>query len=125
MFHSKQWHYSLHRDFQKVHSTQRNPGDSSNSTFYSGTHPELHTPCRRQRALHPVQNPILHIEGKEIFNSSYKTFQRHSRHSSHRTFQRHSQIFQTFQSFMTFSLSRQYFMFQYLQGFRPITAFSN
>ena len=49
------------------------------------------TPSRRQRALHPVQIPILHIEGKEIFkyiHSSYKTFQifqifQHSRHSSH------------------------------------------
>ena len=40
---------------RKLHSTRRNPRDSSNSTFYSGTHPELHTPCRRQRVLHPVQ----------------------------------------------------------------------
>ena len=50
----------------------------------------------------PIQNPILHAEGKEIFeyihssyktfqrHSSHKTFQRHSRHSSHKTFQGHS-----------------------------------
>ena len=38
MIHAKQWHYSLHRDFQKLHSThstQRNPRNSSstNSTY--------------------------------------------------------------------------------------------
>ena len=103
MFHSKQWHYSLHKDFQKLHSTHstwRSPRDSSNSTFYirvpiqnSKSRTPSRTPYRRQRALHPVQNPILHTEGKEIFeyiHSSYKTFQRHSRHSSHKTFQGHS-----------------------------------
>ena len=64
MFHAKQWHYSLHRDFQQLHSihfTRRNPRDSSstNSTF------------RRQRAL----RVILHAEGKEIFYPVYKDLQ--------------------------------------------------
>ena len=64
MIHAKQWHYSLHRDFQQlhsIHSTQRNPRDSSstNSTF------------RRQRAL----RVILHTEGKEIFYPVYKDLQ--------------------------------------------------
>ena len=77
----------------------------------------------------PIQNPILHTEGKEIFNSSYKTFQRPSRHSSHKTFQGHSSIpviFQTFQSFMTFSLpgitthSSTSSTFQCIQGFTPL-----
>ena len=90
MIHAKQWHYSLHRDFQQlhsIHSTRRNPRDSSstNSTF------------RRQRAL----RVILHAEGKEIFYPVYKDLQGipgipaarpytgipvpqgHSRHSSH------------------------------------------
>ena len=78
MIHAKQWHYSLHRDFQQlhsIHSTRRNPWDSSstNSTF------------RRQRAL----RVILHAEGKEIFYPVYKdlqgipVLQGHSRHSSH------------------------------------------
>ena len=64
MIHAKQWHYSLHRDFQQlhsIHSTRRNPKDSSstNSTF------------RRQRAL----RVILHTEGKEIFYPVYKDLQ--------------------------------------------------
>ena len=64
MIHAKQWHYSLHRDFQQlhsIHSTRRNPRDSSstNSTF------------RRQRAL----RVILHTEGKEIFYPVYKDLQ--------------------------------------------------
>ena len=64
MIHAKQWHYSLHRDFQQlhsIHSTRRNPRDSSstNSTF------------RRQRAL----RVILHTEGREIFYPVYKDLQ--------------------------------------------------
>ena len=64
MIHAKQWNYSLHRDFQQlhsIHSTRRNPRDSSstNSTF------------RRQRAL----RVILHTEGKEIFYPVYKDLQ--------------------------------------------------
>ena len=64
MIHAKQWHYSLHRDFQQlhsIHSTRRSPRDSSStiSTF------------RRQRAL----RVILHAEGKEIFYPVYKDLQ--------------------------------------------------
>ena len=64
MIHAKQWHYSLYRDFQQlhsIHSTRRSPRDSSstNSTF------------RRQRAL----RVILHAEGKEIFYPVYKDLQ--------------------------------------------------
>ena len=50
------------------------------------------TTYRGQRDLH-YRKEILHLEGKEIFKyfqSSYKTFQRHSRHSSCKTFQGHS-----------------------------------
>ena len=79
MLHSKQWHYSLHRDFQNCYSTRRSPtgffssNSSSNSTRVpiqhtsSIHHPHLHvhttstsrefsiqkynSTCRRQRAL--------------------------------------------------------------------------
>ena len=64
MIHAKQWHYSLHRDFQKLHSThstRRNPMNSSSTNSTS----------RRQRAL----QVILHTEGKEIFYPVYKAFQ--------------------------------------------------
>ena len=82
----------FHIDFQKLHSTWRDPRDSSNSTFlqtafytkksykilqilhYKGTHTEtfqnpiLHT--RRQRALWL----ILHTEGKETFSPEKKFY---------------------------------------------------
>ena len=65
MLHSKQWHYSLHRDFQNCYSTRRSPTGffSSNSTKGTHTtsnihhyiqrilHPESNSTCRRQRAL--------------------------------------------------------------------------
>ena len=63
MIHAKQWHYSLHRDFQQlhsIHSTRRNPWDSSSTNS-----------TRRQRAL----RVILHAEGKEIFYPVYKDLQ--------------------------------------------------
>ena len=95
--HSKQWHYSLHRDFQNCYSTRRSPTGffSSNSTrvpihphtTYTCTlhyiqrilHPEYNSTCRRQRALRVLllhyrgqrdlhsRKEILRIEGKEIF----------------------------------------------------------
>ena len=98
MFHSKQWHYGLHRDFQKLHSThstQRSPRDSSNSTFYIRVpiqNSMLH--AKDKELFIQSRKDILYIEGKEIFeyiHSSYKAFQIF-------------QTFQTFQSFMTFSL---------------------
>ena len=73
MLHSKQWHYSLHRDFQNCYSTRRSPtgffssNSSSNSTCAHYTtiqrilHPESNSTCRRQRAL---RIPLLHTEGK-------------------------------------------------------------
>ena len=101
MFHSKQWHYSLHRDFQQLHSTHstwRNPRDSSSTNSSS----------RRQKAL----RLILHTGGKEIFYPVYKrpykdisgipatrpstgipVLQWHSRHSWHSAF-RHYYMFQ-------------------------------
>ena len=87
--HSKQWHYSLHRDFQNCYSTRRSltrffsSNSSSNSTRAHYTtiqrilHPESNSTCRRQRALRVLHSrgqrdlhsrkEILRIEGKEIF----------------------------------------------------------
>ena len=83
MLHSKQWHYSLHRDFQNCYSTRRSPTGffSSNSTYHIHhphtptcahytiqriLHPESNSTCRRQRALR-VLLLLLHTEGKETF----------------------------------------------------------
>ena len=89
--HSKQWHYSLHRDFQNCYSTRRSltrffsSNSSSNATHAHYTtiqrilHPEHNSTCRRQRALRVLllhsrgqrdlhsRKEILRIEGKEIF----------------------------------------------------------
>ena len=97
--HSKQWYYSLHRDFQNCYSTQRSltrffsSNYNSNSTRVPIQHPStynlhVHTTstsrefsiqksnstCRRQRALRVL---LLHTEGKETFNPV-------SRNSTHR-----------------------------------------
>ena len=130
--HSKQWHYSLHRDFQNCYSTRRNPtgflssNSSSNSTRAHYTtiqripHPESNSTCRRQRALRVL---LLHYRGQRDLHSRFQ-----KRNSTHRrqgdlleihpcvlqdlpkTFQAFQpqdlpktfQSFQTFQSFMTF-----------------------
>ena len=121
--HSKQWHYSLHRDFQNCYSTRRSLTRffSSNSTRAHYTtiqrilHPESNSTYRRQRALRVLQ----------------------SRNSTHRrqgdllemhpcVLQDTPETFRTFQSFMTFQPFQAILqMFQYLQGIHPIPAFSN
>ena len=127
MLHSKQWHYSLHRDFQNCYSTRRSPTGffSSNCTIvpihphttHTCTitlqyiqrilHPESNSTCRRQRAL----RVLLHTEGKG------PSLQK--RNSTHRrqgdlleihpcvlpdipAISHTPETFQTFQSFMTF-----------------------
>ena len=94
--HLKQWHYSLHRDFENCYSTRRSPTGSfsSNSTILQGypsihiqpTHAQLHYSTSREFS---IQNPILHTEDKELFEYYYyipegkePSFQR--RNSMHR-----------------------------------------
>ena len=72
--HSKQWHHSLHRDFQNCYSTRRNPTEffssnsSSNATRAHYTtiqrilHPESNSTCRRQRALR-----VLHYRFQKFY----------------------------------------------------------
>ena len=78
MLHLKQWHYSLHRDFQNCYSTRRSPtgffssNSSSNSTRVPIHHPStynLHVyTCSREFS---IQNPILHAEDRELFEYYY------------------------------------------------------
>ena len=90
--HSKQWHYSLHRDFQNCYSTRRSPTGffklQFQLQFYTCTlhyNPEnspsriqfymrktksslsTTTTYRGQRTFTPEKKFILRIEGKEIF----------------------------------------------------------
>ena len=75
---SKQWHYSLHRDFQNCYSTRRSltrffssnssSNSSSNATRAHYTtiqrilHPESNSTCRRQRALR-----VLHYRSQKFY----------------------------------------------------------
>ena len=80
--HSKQWHYSLHRDFQNCYSTRRSPTGffSSNSTRVP-IHPILHVHITLQSREFSIQNPILHAEDKELFEYYYYYIQRAKRPS--------------------------------------------
>ena len=85
MLHSKQWHYSLHRDFQNCYSTWRSPTGffSSNSTRVP-----IHIQHTNTSREFSIQNPILHAEDKELFEYYYiqrakrPSFQK--RNSTHR-----------------------------------------
>ena len=146
--HSKQWHYSLHRDFQNCYSTRRSltrffssnssSNSSSNATRAHYTtiqrilHPESNSTCRRQKALRVL---LLHTEGKG------PSFQR--RNSTHRRqgdlLEIHPCVLQDIPG--NSSCSRDIpdipvihdlpafpgnpTMFQYLQGIHPIPAFSD
>ena len=119
--HSKQWHYSLHRDFHNCYSTRRSltrffsSNSSSNATRAHYTtiqrilHPESNSTCRRQRALRIL---LLHSRGQRDLHSRKEN-------STHRRqgdlLEIHPcvlhdipvtpvapETFQTFQSFMTF-----------------------
>ena len=122
MLHSKQWHYSLHRDFQNCYSTRRSPTGffSSNSTRVPTYTIHIQAPytCTHTSREFSIQNPILHAEDKELFEYYYyiqrakrPSFQK--RNSTHRrqgdlleihpcVLQDLPKAFQTFQSFMTF-----------------------
>ena len=84
--HSKQWYYSLHRDFQNCYSTRRSPtgffssNSSSNSTRVPIHHPStynLHVHTTSTSREFSIQNTILHAEDKELFDTD-------SRNSMHR-----------------------------------------
>ena len=59
MLHSKQWHYSLHRDFQNCYSTRRSPTGffSSNSTRVPIHHPHTTYKLHTRAHMHPENSP--------------------------------------------------------------------
>ena len=69
--HSKQWHYSLHRDFQNCYSTRRNLTrffSSKSSSNSSSNATRAHYTTSREFS---IQNPILHAEDKKLFEYYY------------------------------------------------------
>ena len=144
--HSKQWHYSLHRDFQNCYSTRRSPtgffsSNSSSKSIHPSTynlhvhitlqrilHPESISTCRRQRALRVL---LLYSRGQRDLHSR-------KRNSMYRRqgdlLEIHPcvlqdipgipatrpskgiQLLQTFQSFQTFQTFRSFQSFQTFQS---------
>ena len=152
MLHSKQWHHSLHRDFQNCYSTQRNPTGffSSNSSSNSTRVPtyNLHTRAHYTTSREfSIQNPILHAEDRELFKYYYiqraerPTFQ--TRNSTHRrqgdlleihpcvlqdlpkTFQafQPQDLPKAFQTFQSFQIFQTFQTFQSFMTFQPFQAF--
>ena len=144
--HSKQWHYSLHRDFQNCYSTRRSPTGffklQFQLQFYTCT---LHYSTSREFS---IQNPILHAEDKELFEYYYyiqrakrPSFQK--RNSTHRRqgdlLEIHPCVLQDIPGNSSCSRDTPDIpvihdlpafpgnstLFQYLQGIHPIPAFSN
>ena len=56
MPHLKQWHYSLHRDFQNCYSTQKKSYRILQLQFYKGTHPSTSTRAH-YTTVHPENSP--------------------------------------------------------------------
>ena len=91
MLHSKQWHYSLHRDFQNCYSTQRSPTGffSSNSSSNSTRVPIHHTTStyklHTHAHIHPENSPsriqFYMQKTKELFEYYYYYIQRAKRPS--------------------------------------------
>ena len=152
MLHSKQWHYSLHRDFQNCYSTQRSPTGffSSNSTRV----PICHTPSTYNLHMHPENSPSriqFYMQKTKSSSSTTTTFQRakrpsfQKRNSTHRrqgdllemhpcvtrTFQAFQpqdlpkalQSLQTFQTFQTFQSFQAFQLFQAFQTFQSFMTF--
>ena len=80
MLHSKQWHYSLHRDFQNCYSTRRSPTGFFKLQFQLQFQLQCYT-CTLQSREFSIQNPILHTEDKELFEY-YTPDSRNSTHSA-------------------------------------------
>ena len=70
MLHSKQWHYSLHRDFQNCYSTRR-----SLTRFFKSSNSSSN-PTRAHYREFSIQNPILHTEDRELFEYYNSTHRR-------------------------------------------------
>ena len=85
--HSKQWHYSLHRDFQNCYSTRRSPtgffssNSSSNAPILQGYPYTIHPHTTRtlhytaiQRILHPASRIQFYMQKAKSSSSTTTTY---------------------------------------------------
>ena len=90
--HSKQWHYSLHRDFQNCYFTRRSPtgffnsnsssNASSNSTRVPIQHLHLHVCTLHYTSIQRILHPEIQFYMQKTESSSSTAFQK--RNSTHR-----------------------------------------
>ena len=136
--HSKQWHYSLHRDFQNCYSTRRSPTGffSSNSTRVP-IHPYTTYTCTTTLHYNPENSPsrIQFYMQKTKSSSSTTTYRGQrdlqsefqKRNSTHRrqgdlleihpcVLQELPMTFQTFQSFQSFHTFQSFQLLQRHSG---------
>ena len=136
--HSKQWHYSLHRDFQNCYSTRRSPtgffssNSSSNSTRIPIHHPHLH--------VHPENSPSrlqFYMQKTESSSSTTTTTTYRGQRDLHSRFQKrnsthrrqrdllemHPCVTRTFQAFQPQDLPKAFQSFQSFQTFQTFQLF--
>ena len=138
--HSKQWHYSLHRDFQNCYSTRRSPtgffssNSNSNSNSTCAHYITLHynpenSPSRIQFYMQKTKSSLSTTTTYRGQSDLHSRFQK--RNSMHRrqrdlleihpcVLQDLPRTFQTFQSFQTFRTFQSFMTFQPFQAILQI-----
>ena len=77
MLHSKQWHYSLHRDSQNCYSTRRSLTRILQLQFQLQFQLQYYTCTLHYKSREfSIQNPILHTEDRELFEYYNSTHRR-------------------------------------------------
>ena len=133
MLHPKQWHYSLHRDFQNCYSTRRSPtgffssNSSSNSTrvpiqYTSSIH--VHTP---ENSPSRIQ---FHMQKTKSSSSTTTTYRgQRDLHSRKEILEIHLCVLQdlprTFQAFQLQDLLKAFQTFQTFQSFQSFQTFQS
>ena len=143
MLHSKQWHYSLHRDFQNCYSTRRSPTGFLQLQFYKGIYPHTTYRLHTRVHMHPENSPSriqFYIQKTKsslsttTTTTTYKRAKRPSfekRNSMHRRqgdlLEIHPCVLQdlpkTFQAFQPQDLPKAFQTFQTFQVIHDLPAF--
>ena len=136
MLHSKQWHYSLHRDFQNCYSTRRSPTGFFKLQFQLQFQLQFYTCTLHYNPENSQSRIQFYIQKTKSSSSTTITFQRakrpsfQKRNSTHRRqgdlLDMHPCAFQDIPVIHDLpAFPGNSTMFQYLQGIHPIPAFSD